>query len=423
VNNATGLVSFATTSSSTALNVSVNGAITTTGLLTQGIYSVAGTDSDPGGDTGRWAYTLTVYSPVSVTFVANGGQGSMTPETKSAPTALTPNVFTRSKYKFAHWNTVADGSGMSYANGVLFPFTASTTLYAQWTASTKIAPTRKVTFDANGGSGSMKPESKNVLASLKSNKFQRKGFSFIDWNTAANGSKASYANDAAYRFTKSATLFAQWRAAATFTVTFDANRGSGSMSPETEKATAALTFNRFKRHGFTFDRWNTAANGSGSNYANGAAYHFNTSTILFAQWTVVKPPVVKPPVVLPAVHAVVALSPFAAKSTTLSTSLAAQIAALAREIKANRDKKIALVGYSGDLTTANITNESDLAASLKLSMQRAVVVESYLKQQLTLLGVTGYTITAVGSGAAIPVSSNTTAADQAKNRKVVATIT
>jgi outer membrane protein OmpA-like peptidoglycan-associated protein len=418
VNNATGLVSFATTSSSTALNVSVNGAITTTGLLTEGFYNVAGIDSDPGGDTGTWAYTLTVYNPVSVTFQANGGSGSMTPETKSAPTALTPNTFMRPKHIFAHWNTAANGSGTSYANGVVFPFTAAITLYAQWTATTKIAPTRKVTFAANGGSGSMSPESKNALATLKSNNFQRKGFSFIDWNTAANGSKASYANDAAYRFTKSATLFAQWRAAATFTVTFDANRGSGSMSPETEKATAALTLNRFKRHGFTFDRWNTAVNGSGSNYANGAAYHFNASTILFAQWTVVKPPVV-----LPAVHAVVALSPFAPKSTALSTSLEAQIAALAREIKANRDKKIALVGYSSDLTTANITNEADWAASLKLSVQRAVVVESYLKQQLALLGVTGYTITAVGNRTAIPASSNATAAVQAKSSKVVATIT
>jgi hypothetical protein len=65
------------------------------------------------------------------------------------------------------------------------------------------------------------------------------------------------------------------------------------------------------------------------------------------------------------------------------------------------------------LTTANITNEADWAASLKLSVQRAVVVESYLKQQLALLGVTGYTITAVGSGAAIPVSSIATAAGQA----------
>jgi uncharacterized repeat protein (TIGR02543 family) len=418
VSNATGAVSFVITSSSPALSVSPQGAITTSGTLLAGFYSVSGTDSDTNLDTGTWTFTLTVNTPITVTFVANSGQGSMSPETKSAPTALTPNTFTRPKYKFARWNTVADGSGTSYANGAVFPFTAATTLYAQWTASTKIDPTRKVTFDANGGSGSMKPESKNVLASLKSNQFTRKGFSFIDWNTAANGSKASYANGAAYPFTKSVTLFAQWRAAATFTVTFDANRGSGSMSPETKKTTAALTLNQFKRHGFTFARWNTAANGSGSNYANGGAYHFNASTILFAQWTVVKAPVV-----LPAVPAVVALSPFAAKSPALSTSLEAQIAALAREIKANRDKKIALVGYSGDLTTANINNEADWAASLKLSVQRAVVVESYLKQQLALLGVTGYTITAVGNRTAIPVSSNATAASQAKSRKVVATVT
>jgi outer membrane protein OmpA-like peptidoglycan-associated protein len=418
VSNATGAVIFVITSSSAALSVSPQGAITTSGTLLAGSYSVSGTDSDLSSDTGTWTFTLTVNTPITVTFVANSGKGSLTPETKSVPTALTPNTFTRPKYKFARWNTVADGSGTNYANGAVFPFTAATTLYAQWTASTIIAPIRKVTFDANGGSGSMKPESKNVLASLLFNQFQRKGFSFIDWNTAANGSKASYANDAAYRFTKSVTLFAQWRAAATFTVTFDANRGSGSMPPETKKTTAALTLNQFRRHGFTFARWNTVADGSGSNYANGAAYHFSASTILFAQWTVVKPPVV-----LPAVHAVVALSPFAPKSTALSTSLEAQIAALAREIRANRDKKIALVGYSGDLTTANITNEADWAASLKLSVQRAVVVESYLKQQLALLGVTGYTITAVGSRTAISASSNATAAVQAKSSKVVATIT
>jgi outer membrane protein OmpA-like peptidoglycan-associated protein len=37
-------------------------------------------------------------------------------------------------------------------------------------------------------------------------------------------------------------------------------------------------------------------------------------------------------------------------------------------------------------------------------------------------GVTEYTITAIGNGAAIPASSNKTASDQARNRKVVANI-
>jgi hypothetical protein len=50
-------------------------------------------------------------------------------------------------------------------------------------------------------------------------------------------------------------------------------------------------------------------------------------------------------------------------------------------------------------------------------------VETFLKQQLATLGVTGYTITASGSTAALPVSANATAASQAANQKVVATLT
>jgi outer membrane protein OmpA-like peptidoglycan-associated protein len=128
-------------------------------------------------------------------------------------------------------------------------------------------------------------------------------------------------------------------------------------------------------------------------------------------------------VVHPAVHAVVALSPFGVKSSALTTTLESQVSALASEIKINHDTKIALVGYSGDLTTANQSNEAAWAASLKLSQQRANAVKEDLTLQLALLGVTRFSITAVGSGAAISPSSNATASDQARNRKVVATIT
>jgi outer membrane protein OmpA-like peptidoglycan-associated protein len=365
-------------------------------------------------------FTLTVYTPITVTFVANNGQGSMAPETNTAPTVLTPNVFTRSKHIFARWNTAANGSGASYANGAMFPFTTPTTLYAQWTATTKIAPIRKVTFDANGGSGSMSPESKNVLASLPSNQFTRVKFTFNDWNTAANGSGKSYADDGAYRFTKSTTLFAQWTAnktAATRVVTFKANGGRGSMTPETNKGTAALTANKFSRHGYAFAGWNTVGSGTGSSYVNHAIYRFNKSVILFAQWNVVIVPVI------PATDAVVTLNPFAVKSAALSSALEAQIIALATEIKTNHDTKIALVGFSSDLTTSNELNETAWGDALRLSRQRALAVESYLQLQLALLGVTGYTVTASGSGKVIFNADNATAATRAKNNKVVATLT
>ncbi|MGD0055490.1 MAG: InlB B-repeat-containing protein, partial [Acidimicrobiales bacterium] len=59
--------------------------------------------------------------------------GSMANETASVATALTANAFTRTGYTFAGWNTAANGTGTAYANDASYPFSASTTLYAQWT--------------------------------------------------------------------------------------------------------------------------------------------------------------------------------------------------------------------------------------------------------------------------------------------------
>ncbi len=70
----------------------------------------------------------------TVTFNANGGTGAMADQAASASSPLTTNVFTRSGYTFAGWNTAVNGSGTAYADGASYPFTANTTLYAQWTA-------------------------------------------------------------------------------------------------------------------------------------------------------------------------------------------------------------------------------------------------------------------------------------------------
>ena len=425
VSNATGAVSFVINSSSIALRVSPQGAITTSGALLAGSYRISGTDSDPNGDTGTWTFTLAVFTPITVTFVANGGQGSMSPETKSASTALTPNVFTRAKHAFTKWNTAADGSGTSYANGATYLFIAKVTLYAQWTATKHRAVSHRLTFDANGGTGTMAVQSNSVLTLLKTNAFTRAGYAFKGWNTTANGSGTSYADGAAYSFAKSTTLYAQWtkkvkikvKIKVTIKVTFDANGGTGTMAVQSNNVLTLLKTNAFTRAGYTFKGWNTTANGSGTSYAKGAAYSFAKSAILYAQWTK------KAVVIIPAVHGVVTLSPFVGKTATLSSTLKAQVTVLAADIKANHDTKIALEGFSGNLTTANESNEEMWATSLKLARARADAVETFLEQQLATIGVTGYTITAIGSIAAMPVSSSATAASRAKNDKVVATLT
>jgi hypothetical protein len=71
----------------------------------------------------------------TVAFNADGGTGTMAPETASVPTALTRNAFTRTGYSFSGWSTAANGSGTTYADGATFAFTASGTLYAGWKAN------------------------------------------------------------------------------------------------------------------------------------------------------------------------------------------------------------------------------------------------------------------------------------------------
>lgn len=70
-----------------------------------------------------------------VIFNANGGAGTMANQTiaEGGSANLNSNTFTRSGYVFAGWNTNADGSGISYADGDNFNMgSADVTLYAQW---------------------------------------------------------------------------------------------------------------------------------------------------------------------------------------------------------------------------------------------------------------------------------------------------
>lgn len=68
----------------------------------------------------------------TVTFLANGGSGTMPAQSSATAAALNANTFTRDGYAFAGWSTNAGGTGTAYANGATYPFTASATLFAQW---------------------------------------------------------------------------------------------------------------------------------------------------------------------------------------------------------------------------------------------------------------------------------------------------
>ena len=64
--------------------------------------------------------------------------------------------------------------------------------------------------------------------------------------------------------------------ATTATITFNANGGTGTMANETEpyNTSAALTLNAFTYTGYTFNNWNSEANGDGTTFTNGELVRF-----------------------------------------------------------------------------------------------------------------------------------------------------
>ena len=285
-NGGTGTMTAQTANVPTALTAN---AFTRTGYTFSGWNTAAnGTGTAyADGATYSFAADLTLYAQwtalpnYTVTFNANGGSGTMSNQVANVPTALTANAFTRTGYTFSGWNTAANGTGTAYANGATYSFAADITLYAQWTA----LPNHTVTFNANGGSGTMSNQVANVPTALTANAFTRTGYTFSGWNTAANGTGTAYADGATYDFAADLTLYAQWTALPNHTVTFNANGGSGTMSNQVANVPTALTANAFTRTGYTFSGWNTAANGTGTAYADGATYSFAADLTLYAQWT------------------------------------------------------------------------------------------------------------------------------------------
>jgi uncharacterized repeat protein (TIGR02543 family) len=85
-----------------------------------------------------------------------------------------------------------------------------------------------------------------------------------------------------------ATLFVTTTTQFQFQIAYNANSGSGIMASDSVARGEAYMIkpNTFTRSGYSFTGWNTAANGSGADYAAGAAISSVQSDItLYAQWS------------------------------------------------------------------------------------------------------------------------------------------
>ena len=147
-----------------------------------------------------------------------------------------------------------------------------------------------VYFDANGSEETMptwtgKP---NTSFNLPKNTFTREGYTFTGWNTAADGTGTSYADEEPVSFDADTTLYAQWTVDPV--ITFVANDGEGTMGTQTVKPNeaTALTANTFTRADYDFTGWNTAKDGTGTAYGDKANITTSENVTLYAQWALHK---------------------------------------------------------------------------------------------------------------------------------------
>ena len=241
-------------------------------------------------DTTLYAQWVLTRTPYTVTFYANAvdATGTTASQTTDTPTALTLSGFSRPGFNFLGWNETYNSGSATYRDGQVYAFTADANLYAIWVAQ---AP-NMVTFDKNAAAatGTTASQTASSSTTLNSNGFTRTGYTFLNWNTAANGSGTSYQSTYTYSFAAAITLYATW--SENFTISYSGNGATSGDTPTAQsyyaggsRLTVSSNAGNYARTGYTLVGWNTAADGSGTAYAiGGANATFSGNTTLYAQW-------------------------------------------------------------------------------------------------------------------------------------------
>lgn len=239
---------------------------------------------------GQWVTNLTTQSNGIVTLVAQwsaneahirynpnppagkttGGQGTPNWDghTGDTPT-IGQNGWTIDGYTFAGWATSPDGSGARYAPGARWTANGTLTLYAQWTPGQA-----SLTYDGNGATGGKTdPQTGKTdeKINVRDNGFTRDGYTFVTWNTQADCKGNAVKPNSEWTLRGSSTLYACWAGNAQ-TLTYHGNGATGgNTAAQSGKTGDELTTNAngFTRDGYTFVRWDTAKDGSGTAYGEG----------------------------------------------------------------------------------------------------------------------------------------------------------
>lgn len=244
---------------------------------------------------------------IKLTYNANGGKGAPSAQSATIYNATTSKTFsikstkpTRTGYNFKGWSKSSTATSATYVYGDTITLTTSDTLYAVWEKKTYT-----ISYRGNGGtlptsSSFINPQTKTYGVALKLNTLKptraalieddtRTTYTFRGWSTSSSATTATYLAGSKYTANASARLYAVWTPSTeliTYSIIYDSCGGS-SVSTQIKKPGVNIKLHTTPptKDGYTFEKWNTEEDNTGTSYLLGATYTKDEDILLYAIWT------------------------------------------------------------------------------------------------------------------------------------------
>jgi uncharacterized repeat protein (TIGR02543 family) len=214
----------------------------------------------------------------TITYVSSGSTAPTQASLTIGQSFVVGGAVTRTGYTFNGWS---DGTNTYLPSATYVVGSTNITLTALW-----IADVYTVIYDWNGSTGTSTSASTYIVGtssdiSLPSQGNQVKtNYSFDGWSLTRNGIKLSGSTLVP---AASATLYARW-VIDLYTVTYNAQGGTGIPSSVTAEVGSSVTLPRPTRNHYVFLGWYDASTGGSLVSLADVSYTPNTSITLHARW-------------------------------------------------------------------------------------------------------------------------------------------
>ena len=277
-----------TSATKTSATVAYEGAVDLTPTATKSGWTFVGWNTNKDATTALTslkmpANDITLYAiykkTLTVNFYSGYNKASNRPQSvtiwnrATSGSVTTPSADAYSGWNYLGWVTsTAAASATTVANGKSVSVNVTSGPFNYYALYSQ---TQTLSYNANGGSGAPSTQSgtayynsngdqKNITSTIPTTPVPtRTGYTFVAWNTKADGSGTNYAVGKSYTNSKqNDTLYAHWTTRE-YTITYIPNGGSVTPTSDTFTIESAINLPTPKREGYIFDGWMvTKAEGS-----------------------------------------------------------------------------------------------------------------------------------------------------------------